>query len=84
MDETEESGMWKNFLRGLITVVLLYFAPAQAAQNILVFGDSLSASYGLAQERGWVNLLQQRLSSEKRPYQVVNASISGETTGGGL
>jgi acyl-CoA thioesterase-1 len=84
IDETEESGMWKNFLRGLIMVVLLYIAPAQAAQNILIVGDSLSASYGLAQERGWVNLLQQRLSNEKRPYQVINASISGETTSGGL
>ncbi len=84
MDGTEESGMWKNFLRGLITVMLLYCAQTQAAQNILIVGDSLSASYGLAQERGWVNLLQQRLSNEKRPYQIINASISGETTSGGL
>jgi len=66
-------------------VILLFAAPAQAAQQtLLVLGDSLSASYGLAQERGWVSLLQQRLVSEKQSYQVVNASISGETTSGGL
>lgn len=65
--------------------ILLFAAPLQAAQqNILVLGDSLSASYGLAQEHGWVSLLQRRLSSESRPYRVVNASISGETTSGGL
>ncbi len=64
--------------------ILLAAAPAQAVQNILVLGDSLSASYGLAQERGWVSLLQQRLTSEKRTYRVINASISGETTSGGL
>ena len=49
-----------------------------------MLGDSLSASYGLAQERGWVSLLQQRLQQEKPAYRVVNASISGETTSGGL
>jgi len=77
--------MWNYFLRGLLVAILLFAAPAQAAQQtLLVLGDSLSASYGLAQERGWVSLLQQRLSSEKHPYRVVNASISGETTSGGL
>ena len=60
------------------------FGSAQANQTILVLGDSLSASYGLAQESGWVSLLQQRLQQEKQTYRVVNASISGETTSGGL
>ena len=49
----------------------------------MVFGDSLSAGYGLPQGAGWVNLLQQRLQQEKLDYKVVNASISGETTLGG-
>jgi len=49
-----------------------------------VLGDSLSASYGLAQTSGWVSLLQQRLAAEKFSYEVINASISGETTSGGL
>ena len=60
-------------------------APAAAfsAATILVFGDSLSAGYGLPQEQGWVHLLEQRLRAEKLDYKVVNASISGETTLGG-
>jgi acyl-CoA thioesterase I len=52
---------------------------------ILVFGDSISAGYGLAHvERGWVALLQTRLREQEYGYQVVNASVSGETTAGGL
>ena len=58
--------------------------PAAApAATILVYGDSLSAGYGLPQEQGWVSLLAQRLRAEKFDYRVVNASISGETTSGG-
>lgn len=49
----------------------------------MVFGDSLSAGYGLKQGDGWVDLLKNRLTSENRPYRVVNASISGDTTSGG-
>ena len=51
---------------------------------MLVLGDSLSAEYGLAKGSGWVALLEQRLASEKRALKVVNASISGDTTSGGL
>ncbi len=50
----------------------------------MVFGDSLSAAYGLQQNAGWVHLLGERLKQQRRPYAVVNASISGETTRGGL
>ncbi len=50
---------------------------------MLVLGDSISAGYGMAQGEGWVSLLEQRLRSDKLVYQVVNASISGETTLGG-
>ena len=49
----------------------------------MVFGDSLSAEYGLPQGSGWVALLERRLKSESLGWQVVNASISGETTLGG-
>lgn len=49
----------------------------------MVYGDSLSAGYGLSQEQGWVNLLARRLHAEQLDYKVVNASISGETTLGG-
>ncbi len=50
----------------------------------MVFGDSLSSGYGLPQEAGWVSLLKKRLQQERLDYQVINTSISGETTRGGL
>lgn len=61
------------------------FGTAQTARagTILVVGDSLSAAYGMPVEQGWVTLLQQRLSAENQPYNVVNASISGDTTASG-
>lgn len=49
-----------------------------------MFGDSLSAGYGLEAEQGWVSLLKRRLAEEGYGQQVVNASVSGETTAGGL
>lgn len=49
-----------------------------------MLGDSLSAGYGLAAGESWVDLLQQRLTAEGHPHRVVNASISGDTTRGGL
>ena len=60
-------------------------APAFAAatQTILVLGDSLSAEYGLPRGSGWVALLGRRLAEQKIAAQVVNASISGDTTSGG-
>ena len=54
------------------------------APVILVLGDSLSAGYGLQVEQGWVSLLQRRLKERGFPHQVINASISGDTTDGGL
>lgn len=64
--------------------LLLLALPAQAAPTILVFGDSLSTSYGIAADAGWVSLLSHRLKQTGYNYQVINASISGETTRGGL
>jgi len=55
-------------------------ASAGASPTILVFGDSLSAAYGIPRESGWVSLLQRQLPQ----HRVVNASVSGETTAGGL
>ncbi len=54
-----------------------------ASKNLLVLGDSLSAEYGLPRGSGWVTLLQQRLAAGEHGHQVINASISGETTAGG-
>jgi acyl-CoA thioesterase-1 len=53
-------------------------------RTILVFGDSLSAAYGIRPEQGWVALLTQRLQTQGYGYQIVNASVSGETSDGGL
>ena len=57
---------------------------AAADRTILVFGDSLSAAYGLRPEQGWVALLDKRLRSQGYGFTVVNASVGGETTSGGL
>ena len=60
-------------------------APAAPAQRtVLVFGDSLSAGYGMAARQGWVALLGTRLAARKPGWKVVNASVSGETTAGGV
>jgi acyl-CoA thioesterase I len=59
------------------------YSASAAAPKILVFGDSLSAAYGIPKEQGWVALLQQQLKVQALKHQVINASISGETTSGG-
>lgn len=60
-------------------------APAAPAdRTVVVLGDSLSAGYGIKVQESWVSLLAQRLASEGYGYRVVNASVSGETTQGGL
>lgn len=73
------------FSRLLALFTFALIPAAASAATILVFGDSLSAGYGLPQDKGWVQLLQQRLNEERSGYyKVVNASLSGETTSGGL
>ena len=74
----------KTLLSKIVLLTALLWLPlaAHAEKTILVLGDSLSAAYGIPREAGWVNLLQQELLGT--PYRVVNASISGETTTGGL
>ena len=58
--------------------------PPPKTGTLLVFGDSLSAAYGMDQDQGWVHLLIERLATHELDYQVINASVSGETTGGGV
>lgn len=75
----------KTFLKILLLIAALVLScSAQAAKNILVFGDSLSAGYGIARDESWANLLQHELQKNHPQFDVVNASISGETTSGGL
>jgi acyl-CoA thioesterase-1 len=76
------SRLFDIVVRSVLVCALAAPAAASAA-TILVYGDSLSAGYGLPREQGWVHLLEQRLRAEKLDYKVVNASISGETTVGG-
>jgi len=64
--------------------MLAWGSSAGAAPGILVWGDSLSAAYGLEPSQGWVSLLDQRLKARGYDYTVVNGSVSGETTAGGL
>jgi acyl-CoA thioesterase-1 len=71
-------------LRAFLAFAILAAGLPAAARTALVFGDSLSAAYGLHPEQGWVNLLAQRARAAGLDWRIVNASISGETTAGGL
>lgn len=86
-----------NFLVGLrlinvlIGVLVFFMLSAVNAANdeqldtkLLIVGDSLSAAYGIEQQQGWVTLLQQRVKKERIPLTIINSSISGDTTAGGL
>jgi len=72
--------MW---LRGGVLAAMLW-AQGALAGTALVVGDSISAAFGLETSQGWVHLLQQRLNDGEHDYRVVNASISGDTSAGGL
>jgi acyl-CoA thioesterase-1 len=73
-------------LKRVLLLCLMLCAPAaySASKTLLVLGDSISAEYGLPRDSGWVSLLQKRLADDRAPVSVINASISGETTAGGL
>jgi acyl-CoA thioesterase-1 len=68
----------------LAIVLLSALAWPVSAQGILVVGDSISAAFGLEISEGWVSLLEERLQARDEPVPVVNASVSGDTTAGGL
>lgn len=68
----------------MLTISLLLPAVSSAQSTILVFGDSLSAGYGIPREAAWPSLLQAELNRTHPHYKVINASISGETTSGGV
>jgi acyl-CoA thioesterase-1 len=77
-------GLCSRLLALLLALLALHPIQAAPAPTIVVLGDSLSAAYGMRVEEGWVSLLQKRLTSQGYGYRVVNASVSGETTAGGL
>lgn len=87
---TASNAQW---ITGLLYLLLLLpalsFAATSASENsssdtIVILGDSISAAYGVPTESGWVALLEKKLKQENKRYNVINASISGETTEGGI
>jgi acyl-CoA thioesterase-1 len=73
-----------TMVAGLFCLLFCIVTSSQANSTILVLGDSLSAEYGLVRGTGWVKLLENQLQKQESPWTVFNASISGETTAGGL
>lgn len=74
----------KSLLMGVFCLLISISSWAQTKPLILVLGDSLSAEYGLPRGGGWVNFLEQQLHQDHSSWLVFNASISGETSAGGL
>lgn len=72
------------FKKTVIIILGLFAIPLVSAKTLLIVGDSISAGFGIEQGKGWVALLEQRLQTQHYNYQVVNASISGDTTSNGL
>jgi acyl-CoA thioesterase I len=77
-----------SFTRSALLALVASFASVDAAaeppSSVMIFGDSLSAAYNIPVDQGWVHILEDRIRQAKLPWFVVNASISGETTAGGL
>lgn len=79
--------VWHSQYQGFVWLALglmVMVGPVSAKQTLLVLGDSLSAAYNLPAEQGWVALTAARMKTTHPDWQVVNASISGETTAGGI
>jgi len=74
----------RSIVRSLVVLCFFLISPLASAATILVLGDSLSAGYGLRAEESWPAHLARRLDRSGQPHAVVNASVSGETTEGGL
>jgi acyl-CoA thioesterase-1 len=68
----------------LLAALLVACVPSYAAKTVMVFGDSLAAAYNLQVEEGWVSILARRVDAAKLQWRFVNASVTGETTAGGL
>jgi acyl-CoA thioesterase-1 len=76
--------IFQRLIAVLVLTLLCLPAASGAGQTIVVVGDSLSSGYGIAAEQSWVAMLEDRLRSEGYGYKVVNASIAGDTSAGGL
>lgn len=76
--------MLKVLLVGVMVFYSGFFSTLAQAKSIVVLGDSISASYGFEVQHGWVALLEKKLTTSHPDYTIINASISGDTTAGGL
>ena len=74
----------QRLVASLALTVIWLPAALGAGQTIVVVGDSLSSGYGIAAEQSWVAMLEDRLQAEGYDYRIVNASIAGDTSAGGL
>tara|TARA_Y100000590_G_scaffold275359_1_gene309138 strand:+ start:3218 stop:3853 length:636 start_codon:yes stop_codon:yes gene_type:complete len=73
-----------NFIVILLILLIPQNLFSENERKLLVLGDSLSAGYGIPSEENWVNIVQKKLNLDKRNIRLINASLSGETTKGGL
>lgn len=71
-------------MRILLSLLFVILSCSVQARSIVVLGDSLSAAYQMNPEQGWVYLLQEKLHEEDYPHEVINASVSGDTTQNGI
>lgn len=71
-------------MRSILILLLILISPIVQAQKLLILGDSLSAGYQMQQQQSWVALLNKQLQQQQSEWQLINASISGETTAGAL
>lgn len=77
----------RQAIKWFAVAIIMHSAVSLAVEqqsSVLIIGDSISAAYGMPLNQGWVQLLATKLTTERAGYQVINASISGETTAGGL
>ena len=73
-----------KFYSVVLMAILTSIATVSSANTIVVLGDSISAAYNMPEEKGWVHLIQQTMTDNGYPHTVINKSISGDTTAGGL
>ena len=73
-----------KFYSVVLLAILTSIATISSANTIVVLGDSISAAYNMPEEKGWVHLIQQTMTDNGYPHTVINKSISGDTTAGGL
>ena len=73
-----------KFYSVVLLAILTSIATISSANTIVVLGDSISAAYNMPEEKGWVHLIQQTITDNGYPHTVINKSISGDTTAGGL